>query len=481
MNRPPRKALTAMFAVIVAIETAALIEQTLAQDVPFGVLGLQVVTSSTFQILAPLSPLLVLLILYSWVGRVLTKIVSKRRARYALIQRFRFLSQISQSLPVSWEGTGVPLLQRPLAILSISMASAFLLALLPYRPDINPAGIPVGTDTPEYIQWVNQMLQKPVPQALGYAFSQASNGSRPLSLIFPYIMSALLGVSGDVSVKFYPLLLAPLLVISSFLFVLLGFGDKRTAGLVAMMTTFSFQFTVGMWAGYYSNWLALAESYLFLGIILRFSYSGSKVTFLGIVFSSLSLLFTHPWTWDLMILLAAIFMVERSLRTHDLRLMKTIILVAIISLAVDILRSFVLSTVAGSGSGLEFAVSSAGFAQSLMLWPDVVATFVQYYNGLLADAVILGLSLMTVWRTWDSNAPFSRLLIWWVALASLPFPFLTSIWQSRIVYLLPTPVLASAGVIGIGKLGCGNTQKILIILLLVLYSANYSLSAILQI
>ena len=294
-------------------------------------------------------------------------------------------------------------------------------------------------------------------------------------------MSALLGVQGDVSVKFYPLLLAPLLVISSFLFVLLGFGDKRTAGLVAMMTTLSFQFTVGMWAGYYANWLALAESYLFLGIILRFSNSGSKVTFLGVVFSSLALLFTHPWTWDLMILLAAIFMVERSLRTHDLRLMKTTILVVIISLAVDILRAFVLSTVSGSGSGLEFAVSSAGFAQSLMLWPDVVAVFVQYYNGLMADAVVLGLSLMTVWRTWDSNAPFSRLLIWWVALASLPFPFLTSIWQSRIVYLLPTPVLASAGVIGLGKLGSGSTQKMLILLLLVLYGANYSLNAIMQI
>ena len=409
------------------------------------------------------------------------RIARKYDTRESLSRQFRFLSKISRSFPVSWEGGGVPLLRRPLAIVSIGVVSAILLALLPYRPELNPAGIPVGTDAPEYVQWVNQMLQRPVPEALAYAFGQASNGSRPLSLIFPYLMSGLLGVQGDVSVKLYPLILGPLLVISSYSFVFFGLGDKRTSALVALMTAFSFQFTVGMWAGYYANWLALAESYLFLGVVLRFCKSTSKIALLWVVLSSLALLFTHPWTWDLMILIAFFFVLEQSIRSHDPRFTRTLLLVVIVNLAADLLRSIALRSGIGSGSGVEFAVSSVGFSQLLMFWPNVVAIFVQYYNGIMADAVVFGLSLMAIWRTWESKTPFSRLLLWWVALAALPFPFLSSIWQSRIVYLLPTPVLATAAVIGVGKLGGSDTRKMLILLLIVLYAANYSVSSIMQI
>src|SRR5207249_4599813 len=159
---------------------------------------------------------------------------------------------------------------RPFVLLAIGVVSSCLLAFTPYRPDVNPNALPVGIDAPEYIQWVSQMLQRPVPDALAYAFSQASRGSRPLSLLFPYAISNLFGVGADVSVKSYPLLLGPLLVLSSFLFVFLGHGDKRLAALAGLMTAFSFQLTVGIWAGYYANWLALAESYLLLGILLRF-------------------------------------------------------------------------------------------------------------------------------------------------------------------------------------------------------------------
>jgi len=437
--------------------------------------------STVFQALAPFSPLLIILILYSWVGRLISNLIKKLDSNRAVSGRFSFLSRLLDRFPMSWDGKNIPLLSSPVVILAIGMASSCFLAFTPYRPDVNPTGTPVGADTATYIQWVNQMLQRPFPDALAYAFSQASKGSRPLSLIFPYAMSSLFGVQGDFAIKFYPLFLAPLLVVSSFLFILLASGDKHTAGLVGLMTAFSFQFTVGMWAGYYANWLALAESYLLLGFLLRFTNSGSKGSFAGLVLLSLTLLFTHPWTWDLMILLSIIFMIERFLRSHDFRPFRLAILFVAINVVVDSIKSFAIGGYGGGRAGLDVATSSLGFSQLLAFWPGVVDLFVQNYDGLMADALVLGLALMVVWHSSGASDGFSRLLVWWIILASLPFPLLGSVLQTRIVYLLPIPVLASAAIIGIGKLGIGKRQRGLILLVVVLYGANYSLSSMLRV
>ena len=463
------------------VEVVSLVEQALQPDLAIGEFDLQGLPGAVFQALAPFSPLLIVLILYSWIGRIVLRVLRRYDINGSLANRFRFLSRISQSLPVSWDGKELPLLQRPIIVLGIGMASACALAYTPYRSDINSPGTPVGADTPLYIQWVNQMLQRPVFDGLAYAFTQASNGSRPLSLVVPYAVSSLFGVHADMAVKFYPLFLAPLLVVSSFLFVYLGLGDKRTASLVGLMTAFSFQFTVGMWAGYYANWLALAESYLLLGYLLRFTNSGSKGSFVGMVLLSLALLFTHPWTWDLMILLSIVFMIERFLRSHDFRPFRLAILFVAINVAFDSIKSFALGGYSGGRAGLDIATSSLGFSQLLAFWPNVVAIFVQYYDGLLADALVLGLALTVAWRSSGTSSGFSRLLVWWITLASLPFPFLGSVLQTRILYLLPIPVLASAAIIGIGKLGLGKRQRGLTLLVIVLYSANYSLGSMLHV
>src|SRR3989442_9202269 len=481
MPNAAHKITSAILAILGGVEAIAIVDQALAPELPTGRLDFQAITGNVFLSLAPLSPLLIVLILYSWIGRIIVWTARRYDINGFIVNRFRFLSRIYHSLPVSWDGTEVPLLQHPIAVLGIGMVSACALAYTPYRSDINPGGTPVGVDTPLYIQWVNQMLQRPIFDALGYAFSKASNGSRPLSLIFPYAMASLFGVRADVAVKFYPLFLAPLLVVASFMFVYLGHGDKRTAGLVGLMTAFSFQFTVGMWAGYYANWLALAESYVYLGILVRFSKSASKTSFIGISCLSVALLFTHPWTWDLMILLSIIFMIERSIRSHDLRRIRLIILIAIINAAADSIKSFALGGYGGGRAGLDIATSSLGFSQLLAFSPNVVALFFQYYDGLMADTLVLGLALLVIWRSSFASDGFQRLLVWWVALASLPFPFVGSVLQTRIVYLLPIPVLASAAVIGIEKLCQGRVQRALILSLILLYGANYSLSSILHV
>jgi len=68
------------------------------------------------------------------------------------------------------------------------MLSALFLAVVPYRPDLNAAGILVGSDAHYYVEWIAPMLDKPFLGAISYAMGVASGGSRPLLLIPVYLV-----------------------------------------------------------------------------------------------------------------------------------------------------------------------------------------------------------------------------------------------------------------------------------------------------
>jgi len=71
---------------------------------------------------------------------------------------------------------------------------------------------------------------------------------------------------------------------------------------------------------------------------------------------------------------------------------------------------------------------------------------------------------------------FERLLALWVAIGSIPFAFLESGLQVRILYDLPFPVLASMGLLLlIRPAGNRTLHSSLALLLVFLLSTNYAL------
>ena len=66
-----------------------------------------------------------------------------------------------------------------------------------------------------------------------------------------------------------------------------------------------------MTAAIYSNWLALIEAYIFLGLYLL-AVNGKNVKFLVLsVLVSVLMLYTHPWTWSfLMAVLGLYFLIN---------------------------------------------------------------------------------------------------------------------------------------------------------------------------
>src|SRR5438094_3265685 len=201
-------------------------------------LGLSSINNDTYFLLSPLSTIFLLELLYAW----LVRLVAREATRYSSTARslthfvsepFANIISSVRTRSLSDSARTFKILSYPRLLLIISLASSILLAFVPYRPDLNPNGVLVGVDSPTYVTWISQMLARPVPQALQYSFVERLGRSRPLLLIILYPVSSL-GVSPSQIIEYLPMLLAPLLALSTYAFVRFGPGNARVAGLTPL-------------------------------------------------------------------------------------------------------------------------------------------------------------------------------------------------------------------------------------------------------
>ena len=361
-------------------------------------------------------------------------------------------------------------------MVGLSFLASVLLMFVPYRPDLNPNGVLAGIDSPTYVGWISQMLQRPLPEALQYSFVEGLDGSRPLLLI-PLYLVALAGISPNLIIAYLPMLLAPLLSLSSYIFVRFGQGSASLGGLASLFTSFSFYVTVGIWGGYYANMLGLIEAYLFLTCLLLFSKSPTTSRY-GFMFTlSVALFLTHPWTWVLIITTSLLFTLSIRKEVGHSIYLKSILGIVTSGIVLDILKSGIFET-RSLAADMVSKVPTVG--QVASFWTNLVNALFYTHGGLMGNWLILGLGSLSIFtlrfRDW-----FERLLILWVGVASVPFLLLDSYHQARIVYDLPIPVLGSIAVLFFVPLvGTKNIRwpGILTVLLLAL-SANYALQSIL--
>src|SRR6266702_7176923 len=276
--------------------------------------GLSNLNTDVYVLLAPLSILFLLGFLYTWLVRLGTRAAVRRSVSFKsflqfLSVPFRNLLSSLRSVSLSDSARTFKILSHPKLMLAVSLFISSLLAFVPYRPDLNPSGALVGVDSPTYVGWISQMTSKPLVQALQYSFVTGLDGSRPLLLILLYLVAST-GVSPGLIIEYLPIVLAPLLSLSSYVFVRYGHGSANFAALAALFTPLSFYVTVGMQGGYYANMLGLIEAYLFLTFLLLFSKSPSTGRYGAMFALSIALFLTHPWTWILIATASLVFAIS---------------------------------------------------------------------------------------------------------------------------------------------------------------------------
>ncbi len=444
--------------------------------------GLSSLNGDIYAILAPLSTVLLLGMLYAWLLRIGTRETRRRSSVFRSLYQFlsepfrRSLSSL-KTLSLSDSAHMFRILSRPRLMLGLSLVVSVLLTFLPYRPDLNPTGSPVGVDSPLYVGWISQMLQKPLPQALQYSFVEGLEGSRPLLLVLLYMVAST-RVTPEQIVEFLPVALAPLLSFSSYIFVRFGQGSARLAGLTALFTSISFYSTVGMRGGYYANWLAMIEAYAYLTCLLVFSRAPSALKYGSMFGLSVALFLTHPWTWVLIVAICFVFGVSLWRETRSLVHVKSIIGIIAGGIVLDVVKSWAFST---RTVGADLATKTpTGLGSLVGFWNGLVDALLYTHGGLLGSWIILGLGLFGVFclrfKDW-----FERLLLLWVGVASVPFLVLDSYHKARIVYDLPVPALTSVALLFfLPQIGTRNIRwpGLWIVLVLVL-GAGYAIQGML--
>ena len=444
--------------------------------------GLAALNAQVYELLAPLSTVLLLGLLYAWLVRLGTR---EARRRWDWLNLFiRFISEPFRKVVLSIKTTSLSdaakslkILSHPRLMLAISLCISSLLAFVPYRPDLNPAGGLVGIDSPLYLGWIGQMLARPLQQALQYSFVEGLEGSRPLLLVLLYSVASA-GISPSQILEYLPMVLAPLLSLSIYTFVRYGNGSARFAGLTALFSSVSFYSTVGLWGGYYANWLALILVYLFLTCLLIFSRSPSAVKYCAMYILSVAMFLIHPYTWVMIVLVSLVFSFFLWRETRNLVHVKSIIAIITTGIVLDVVKSWAFTTQSVTAQWPSSAANGAG--SLLAFWNHLVEALLYTHGGLLGNGLMLSLGLVAVF-TLRSKDWFERLLLLWVGVASIPFPALGSYLEARILYDLPIPVLTSIAVVSLlSQIGARNIRwPGLVLLLLIVVSSSYALQGVL--
>src|SRR5436853_955321 len=133
-----------LLGLLVSIETLSVLYWTCFPYL--SILRLFAQIDDTFaSVLAPFSPGLLLMLLYSWIGIILYSQNNRLSRRLKALVAPVVSSVKSLGLFIhSPSDSSSQLTDHPRKLFLIGIFSALFLAIIPYRPDLNPNGIPDG-------------------------------------------------------------------------------------------------------------------------------------------------------------------------------------------------------------------------------------------------------------------------------------------------------------------------------------------------
>lgn len=349
----------------------------------------------------------------------------------------------------------------PLLVLSSGIA------LIPYQPALNEDNRLVGVDTNQYTLLISNLTESSDQglEKIQRQLFSVVGGDRPLSLFLMFLAVKITN-SEDIShtIDRSPVLLAPMLVLSVYFLTRQLVSNYATPYLAAFLTAISSQVLIGIFAGFYANWVALIIGYFCLGYLFKFLKDPRKPILAMFSILLIATLFAHVYTWSIISLCASIFLILLILyRTTDYsRRAIILILIVITSSAVfDISKSLATSSTPGIFLDLELSDVHMGADEYARRWETLAFAVNSGLGGILGNSVVLLLGLYWVLRSNYRN-PSTLFLLIFMAMAIIPLFFGDWIIQSRTLYVIPFQLPASLGLTYIlfnKNMDSGNAHK----------------------
>lgn len=340
----------------------------------------------------------------------------------------------------------------------------------------------IGIDTPYYVMWIQHMeesfsigsqsknnnknnlfsgiMSDGNYQFFYRAFNIENGGDRPVTLLLIYSIYKIVNSTLFYTIDYIPVLLAPFLVLVVYLLSRELTSNDHVSLLAAFLTSVSFQTTIGLYAGFYANWLALGFGYLSFMYLVKFlkendaraqnrNMTGRR-NLAGFSILLLLTLFSHVYTWNIMVIVMGIFL---GLLLLLIRFNKFIInrrnvliclLVVFISVGVDIGRAWLTDSSGGIEKDIKITNDLVGLEQFGARWDNLKYTITSFVAGQFSNCIILGLGLYWLSRS-RMSGHLSSFIIIFLSLGVIAFLFGEWVVQTRILYNIPFQIPAAIG------------------------------------
>lgn len=341
---------------------------------------------------------------------------------------------------------------KKVILLVIIILTSIGIAIVPHLSSINKNNQQIGVDTGYYVTWVNGLKKtQNINDFLYQAFVVQNGGDRPLSLIFIYGLSQLIPSELFFTIEYLPLIFGPALALAIYFLTKELTSNDVPSLIAAFITAISYQTLIGIYAGFYANWIALILGYFSLVFFLRCLNGGSmkNLALYGVL--TIMVLFAHVYTWSILSIVAGLFLIitiAKTYRMANMRKRNAILLLVVLlsTLVLDVGRSNIIGTSGGIEGDFEWANTLlVGPDQFLSRWNNLSYTMTTFVGGLFANFIVLGLGLYWLVRTrmQDSSTIF---LIIFLSIGILPFLIGEWVIQTRVFYNVPFQIPAAIAV-----------------------------------
>jgi len=437
-----------------------------------------------------LTPWLLLIFLFSWLCVPILKTIAHRLKLRSFWRTFP--AAVSHENPRG--ATPLYWLYSFLGMVLLLLLAAFIV----YYPYFYEHRL-LGVDAKYYHERLIKMVDW--QSSLDILLNDFYAASRAPYFFWLFILKAITGLPPEEVIKIAPILPAWLLGVTSYLFVRAGTRDETAGFVSAAFAVSSAHTTVGLFAGIFTNWLALSEVLLILTFSLKASESGSRKYLACGVLMSILVLFTHAWTWGVLmaVLLVSILLTFMSHRMETGKLRRSSWLAVAGAILVSNLAFVSVSLLSPVLGGIKQAVNSGyfevarsmSFENAASLFGNLWFTFNYYVGGFLAVPLVFLLGAVGAILVADLKSDFNRLLVSFLVPISIGSALANTWFQWRYLYLLPTEVFMALGTLLIvSKVRRnpvepnGSTYlrykllRILLLAVIVLMSVNYALRSV---
>ena len=409
-----------------------------------------------FYIFAPLAPLVVLTMIFI----VTLKLLAPRY----LILAGQFFKQYS---PPKTESKPEIINLHPRTLLIISLVLSVVGALYPYNLNINPEGITFGVDVYSYLD-----LMGPVNQDFLSAFTVAG-GSRPIILLVIFGVQHIFGLKLIDAIKYLPVLLNPLLVLSVFFMVFQSSDDLEWAALASLFSALGFTTTVGLYSYYLTNILAMILIFSAIGFLFNTVKTKCNVSLiLACILGSLTI-FTHPWTfiqYYIVILFTTLYLNRMASMKYQYYASNTFMFFLLFTGTVDIIKVLLIRGLGSYGSIISVIPH---IKEVFSFWDSNIHAFRLFFGGLLSNTIFIGLSTFGCFEL-NNKKSFHLFLNMLLATTSICYVFADGTIQTRLLFNIPFSVFSALYIINsIRNTTIKKNVRFIIFIFTATYMFNY--------